>query len=144
MKETPPGVGIIGIDNIGNLLGIGIKGFAITDCKETSHKIILEIVLYVPEAPKNLITVTKWTEDRKENNGILTRRTYSISMCERDKFQKLAPHSVQCRIPMLQTNEGDAGAYQRFYDQHKTCSHNQACLLSTMTHHTHSYWRINR
>eukprot|EP00957_Ditylum_brightwellii_P021479 1620396-Ditylum_brightwellii.AAC.2 len=104
LREPPPGVGVIGIGGISKPSGLGTIVFTITDCKGSSHEIILENVLYVPEAPKNLILVTKWAEDRKDNCKILTRGTCSIFMWERDEFQKLVPHPVQCRIPMLQSH----------------------------------------
>eukprot|EP00957_Ditylum_brightwellii_P205282 15343181-Ditylum_brightwellii.AAC.1 len=119
MRVPPPGVGNVGVGGISKPSRIGTIVLTITDCKGASY-------------------------DRYDNCGVLTRRTYSICIRERDEFQKLVCHPVQYRVPMLQANEGDGGAYQRSYDKQKTCLHDQTCLLGTMTNHTHPYWGINR
>eukprot|EP00957_Ditylum_brightwellii_P189863 14454058-Ditylum_brightwellii.AAC.1 len=143
LREIPPGVSISGIGGIRKPSGIGTIVFSITDSKGASHEITLENALYVPDAPKNLISVTKWTEDRKVNCGIFTRGAYSILMWEKDELQKLVPHPVQYRIPMLQACEGDDSS-KIFYEKYKAYLHDQVCLLSDMTEHTYPYWGINR
>eukprot|EP00957_Ditylum_brightwellii_P023258 1754905-Ditylum_brightwellii.AAC.1 len=65
-------------------------------------------------------------------------------MWKKDEFQKLVPHPVQCRIPMLQAHEGDDGKYKAFYEKHKACLYDQVCLLNNMTEHDHPYWGIDR
>eukprot|EP00957_Ditylum_brightwellii_P208704 15358599-Ditylum_brightwellii.AAC.1 len=89
LRETPPGVGIVSIGGISKPSGIGTIVFTITESKGASHEITLENVLYIPDTPKNLISVTKWAEDRKDNYGILNRGTCSIFMWEKDELQKL-------------------------------------------------------
>eukprot|EP00957_Ditylum_brightwellii_P036750 2783001-Ditylum_brightwellii.AAC.1 len=70
------------------------------------HHVELEDVLYIPDAPKSLISIAQWSEERKDNCGILSQGTYSIFMWKEDAHQKLVSHLIPCKIPIMPVNEG--------------------------------------
>eukprot|EP00957_Ditylum_brightwellii_P090765 6911991-Ditylum_brightwellii.AAC.1 len=73
MREAPYGVGILGIGGVRKPEGIRTVVFHLTDSMGDVHQIELENVLYIPDAPKNLISITPWSEERKDNCGILSQ-----------------------------------------------------------------------
>eukprot|EP00957_Ditylum_brightwellii_P024589 1857327-Ditylum_brightwellii.AAC.1 len=80
MREVSEGISILGIGGVKKPAGIGTIVFQITDSMGRVHTIELENVLYIPDDPKNLISITQWSEERQDNYGILSRDTYSIFM----------------------------------------------------------------
>eukprot|EP00957_Ditylum_brightwellii_P120738 9209970-Ditylum_brightwellii.AAC.1 len=115
MRGPPPGIGVIGIGWIEKPMGIGTI-FWITDSTLEAMTIELENVLYIPSIPKNLIFISQWTIERKDDCGILSRGNYSIFLWNNDASQKLVPHPFNCRIPILQAHEGGETEYDRFQE----------------------------
>eukprot|EP00957_Ditylum_brightwellii_P127357 9711031-Ditylum_brightwellii.AAC.1 len=91
----------------------------------------LDNVLCISSAPKNLISISQWSEERKDDRGILTRCNYSIFLWNNDESQKLVPHPINCRIPMLQAHEGGETEFDRFQKKYESCLHDQFCMLAT-------------
>eukprot|EP00957_Ditylum_brightwellii_P202660 15331192-Ditylum_brightwellii.AAC.1 len=59
MREAPDGVGILVIGGVRKPEGIGTVVFQLTDSTGDVHQIELENVLYIPDAPRNLISITQ-------------------------------------------------------------------------------------
>eukprot|EP00957_Ditylum_brightwellii_P077277 5872867-Ditylum_brightwellii.AAC.1 len=73
MRDPPPGIGVLGIGWIEKPLGIGTIVFKITESTLEAKTIELENVLYMPSIPKNLISISQWSAERKDDCGILSR-----------------------------------------------------------------------
>eukprot|EP00957_Ditylum_brightwellii_P078722 5985537-Ditylum_brightwellii.AAC.1 len=52
-------------------------------------------------------------------------------MWEQDSQQKLVPHPVHCRIPLLEVNEGGRDTMSLFTNEHKDCLHDHTGLLAS-------------
>eukprot|EP00957_Ditylum_brightwellii_P008438 639227-Ditylum_brightwellii.AAC.1 len=80
MREAPDGIEILGIGGVRKPEGIRTVVFQLTDSIGNVHHIELENVLYITDAPKNLISITQWSEERKDNRSILSQGAHSIFM----------------------------------------------------------------
>eukprot|EP00957_Ditylum_brightwellii_P094593 7204765-Ditylum_brightwellii.AAC.2 len=78
MNAPPEGQGIFGVGDFRKPEGIRTVVFLITDSKGIEREIKLENGLYIPDAPKNLISISQWSRERKDNCGVFLRGTYSI------------------------------------------------------------------
>eukprot|EP00957_Ditylum_brightwellii_P171549 13060405-Ditylum_brightwellii.AAC.1 len=125
MRDPPPGIGVLGIGWIENPMGLETIFLKITDSTLEAKNIELENVLYIPSIPNNLISISQWSADRKDDSGILPRGSYSNFLWNNDASQKLVPHLVNCRIPMLQAHEGRETKYNRFQEEYKPYLHYQ-------------------
>eukprot|EP00957_Ditylum_brightwellii_P150194 11436969-Ditylum_brightwellii.AAC.1 len=72
MREAPDGVGILGIGRVRKSEGIGTVVFQLADSMGDVHEVELENILYISDAPKNLISIIQWSEERKDNCSILS------------------------------------------------------------------------
>eukprot|EP00957_Ditylum_brightwellii_P052223 3960347-Ditylum_brightwellii.AAC.1 len=70
MREAPNEVGILIIGGVRKPEGIGTVVFQLTDIMGDVYQVELENVLYIPDAPKNLILIAQWSEE-KDNNCII-------------------------------------------------------------------------
>eukprot|EP00957_Ditylum_brightwellii_P027417 2072984-Ditylum_brightwellii.AAC.1 len=59
-------------------MGIRTIVFQITDITLEVKIIELENALYIPSGPMNLISISQWSAERKDDCGILSRGNYSI------------------------------------------------------------------
>eukprot|EP00957_Ditylum_brightwellii_P122612 9350834-Ditylum_brightwellii.AAC.1 len=59
MREATDGIGILVIGRVRKPKGIGTVVFQLTDIMEDVHQIELENELYIPDAPKNPILITR-------------------------------------------------------------------------------------
>eukprot|EP00957_Ditylum_brightwellii_P131129 10001558-Ditylum_brightwellii.AAC.1 len=125
MRDPPPGIGVLGIGGIEKPMGFGTIIFQITDSTLEAKTIELENVLYIPSIPKSLISISQWSTERKDDCGILSKGNYSISLWNNDASQKLVPHPVNCRIPMLQAHEGGETEFDRLQEEYKHYLHDQ-------------------
>ena len=64
-------------------------------------------MIYLPDYPKNLISITRWSEDRDDNCGIFSRGKYSIFLWNDDRSKKVIYHPPDCPIPLMSVNEGE-------------------------------------
>ena len=102
-----PKVGVTGVAGSTMASGIGTIMFTITDDDGIKHKITLEDVIYLPESAKNLISTSKWSSDKHDNCGILSRGKFSIFMWDNDNNKKHIVHPPDCQIPLMPVNEAD-------------------------------------
>ena len=114
MREAPINNGILGIGGIRTPEGIGTITFQITDSTGKTQQIDLKNVLYIPDAPKNLISISQWSEERQDNCVIFSRGRYFIFTWKKDKCQNLVPHLVNYRIPMMQVNKYTEEIFEKF------------------------------
>ena len=63
-------IGVKGIAGPAKAEGIGTIEFMILDDNKGEHKIRLENVIYLPQAAKNLISISQWAQDKKDNCGV--------------------------------------------------------------------------
>ena len=94
-------VGVKGINGVTQAEGIGRVKFRILDDDDNLHDVTLDNVLYLPGAAKNLISISKWSEDKRDNCGIMTRGDYSLFMWSNDQHTKSIFHDASCRIPLM-------------------------------------------
>eukprot|EP00957_Ditylum_brightwellii_P094801 7219549-Ditylum_brightwellii.AAC.1 len=78
MREAPEGIGIICIGRVRKPEGIRTFAFQLTDSMGNFHQIELKSVFYISDAPKNLILITQWSEERKDNCGILSQHIFNF------------------------------------------------------------------
>ena len=81
-------IGVKGIAGSAKAEGIGTIEFVILDDNKEEHKIRLENVIYLPQAAKNLISISQWSKDKKDNCGVLSRRIVQYSYGTMIKIQK--------------------------------------------------------
>ena len=112
-----PKVGVTGVAGSTMASGIGTIMFTITDDDGIKHKITLEDVIYLPESAKNLISTSKWSSDKHDNCGILSRGKFSIFMWDNDNNKKHIVHPPDCQIPLMPVNEAD-DAFVLFNETH--------------------------
>ena len=60
--------------------GVGSVRFKLKDDGGKSHEITLNNVLYLPEASKNLISISQWSAEKGDNCGIISRGDHSLFM----------------------------------------------------------------
>ena len=102
-----PNIRVKWVSGIATTAGLGKIRFTITS-KTWEHKeITLDNVIYLPESPKNLISISRWSRDRGDDCGILSRGEYSMFLWDNDESQKLIHHSYEWPIPIMTVNEGD-------------------------------------
>eukprot|EP00957_Ditylum_brightwellii_P054458 4126087-Ditylum_brightwellii.AAC.1 len=131
MRDPSFGIGVLSIGGIEKPIGIGTIVFKITNIALEAKAIELQNFLYMPSIPKNLISISQWSAERKDDCGILSRGSYSIFLWSNDASQKLVPHPVNRRVPMLQAYEGGETEYDSFQEEYKPYLHDQYCLLAT-------------
>ena len=68
----------------------------------------------MPQCPKNLISIARWSKDRQDNCGIFSRGTYSIFLWNDDKCKKLMHNDPNCPIPLMSVNEGEGDEFEAF------------------------------
>ena len=73
-----PNIRVKGVSGIATASGIGTTRFTITSKTGENKEITLENVIYLPESPKNLISISIWSRDRGDDCGILSRGESSI------------------------------------------------------------------
>ena len=85
--------------------GIGTIQFTITDEDNVKHVIQLHDVIYLPESAKNLISTSKWADDKQDDCCVLSRGKYSVFLWDNDTKRKHITHSPDCPIPLMPVNE---------------------------------------
>ena len=107
-------MGIAGVGGTVVPLGIGTIRLSIKDSEGEDHIIELSNVIYLPDCPKNLILITRWSTDKGDNCGIFSRGKYSIFLWNHDKFKCLVDHPADCPIPLLSVNEGETDRFEAY------------------------------
>ena len=98
----------IGVQGVAGSLaaeGIGTIAFNITDDNGKLHAIVLQNVILLPSAPKNLISVSRWSKDACDDCTITSGGEYSVFRWGNERFKKTVHHPPECSIPLMQVNE---------------------------------------
>ena len=95
-------------------MGIGTVAFTIKNSDGVEECIKLQNTIYMPQCPKNLILVARWSKDRQDNCGIFSRGTYSIFLWNNDKCKRLIHNDPNCPIPIMLVNEGEEDEFEAF------------------------------
>ena len=107
-------VGVRGINGVSLAEGIGTVRFDVKDDDGKVHEITLHNVLYLPDASKNLISISQWSEEKQDNCGIISRGDHSLFMWDHDQNTKSILHRDSCKIPLMRVNENKSGAMAFF------------------------------
>ena len=110
-------VGVQGIAGRAVAKGIYTIVFTVTDDNIEKSTIILENVIHLPEASKNLISISQWSKDSQDNCVVISRSSRSTFMCDNDNKTKHIPHNPSCSIHLMQVNE-DEDEYTTFLRKH--------------------------
>ena len=106
-------VGVQGIAGRAVAKGIDTVVFTVTDDNGAKSTITLENVIHLPEASKNLISISQWSRDNQDNCGVMSRGSHSTFMWDNDHKTKHIPHNPSCSIPLMQVNN-DEDEYTKF------------------------------
>ena len=101
LKDIDDSILVNGISGSKAAKGIGTVKFMILDLKGVYHEIVLENVVFLPGAVKNLISVSQWSRDRGDDAGVLTRGKFSYFMWDNDSHKTLIDHPPDCPIPLM-------------------------------------------
>ena len=104
--NVAPNIRVKGVSGTSQASGIGRIKFTITNNESRQQEILLDNVIYLPKSPKNLISISRWSRDQKDDCGIMSRGEYSIFLWENDEYQKLIHHRHNCPILIMAVNEG--------------------------------------
>ena len=100
-------IGIRGVGGVAAATGIGTIQFNLLNSNSESDTITLKNLIYLPECPKNLLSIHRWSKDRGDDAGIFSRGDYSIFLWDNDNSKNLIHHPPACPIPLMTVNEGD-------------------------------------
>ena len=92
--------------------------FVLTDNKGFKHTSQLDNVIYLPESANNLISVSKWPDDKGDDCVIINRGRFSIFLGNQESNRKYIHHPPDFKILLMLVNEG-----------------NDEYVLFNMTHH---------
>ena len=123
-------IGVKGINGLVRASGIGTIKLNISTSSDATETIVLPNVIYLPKASKNLISVTKWSENLKDDAGILSRGTYSIFLWNEENSTKLIHHPPRCKIPLMPVNESTQDAFSTFLTEHTDKFSTPTCLFA--------------
>jgi hypothetical protein len=98
--------------------GIGTVSFSLKDDAGVTHNIDLQNVIFFPQAAQNLISVSQWSNDRKDNCSVTSRATDSTFTWGKDRYSKSIPHPPSVSIPLMRVNE-DRTEFALFVTQHQ-------------------------
>ena len=121
-------IGVVGVSGKCQAEGMGTVVFDVIDDQGIRNKITLERVIYLPSSSKNLISISQWSNDKGDDCGVISRGEYSLFMWDHDSKQKFIPHNPECKIPIMQVNEGD-GKFTSFLSTIDDKLMDKVCLL---------------
>ena len=110
---------IIGIGNKTVAAGIGSIKITLTDEEGADHEKILRNIIYLPDTPKNLISIHRCGMDNKDNCEIFTCPDHSIFFWDHDASKKIIQHPSNCPISIMQVNKGDNNKLDSFIQTNK-------------------------
>ena len=91
MRPTPK-IGVKGVSGSTMASGTETIKFVLKDDNGTKQKVQLDDVTYLPESAKTLISVSKWSEDKGNDCGVVSRGRFSIFMWDNDDNTKRIEH----------------------------------------------------
>ena len=78
MREISKYIGILVIGGTRRMEEIRKVTFQVTDRTGKTQHIELKNVLYISDAPNNIISISQWSEDIKDHFRVFYRGSYSI------------------------------------------------------------------
>ena len=72
-----------------------------------THHIKLHDVILLPGAPKNLVSISRWSKDRKDDCAMLLHGDHSVFLWGNEEFPKVVHHLPHCSIPLMEVNKRD-------------------------------------
>ena len=114
MSDLPNDVHVNGISGSSMAKGIGTVRFHIMDTEGHDHLIVLDNVIYLPGAAKNLISISQWAKDKGDNAGIMSRGTFSYFMWNDDAHQTVIGHPPDCPIPLMSVTTPGENRFSAF------------------------------
>ena len=135
-------IGVRGVNERTMAAGISTIPFTITDDENVKHTIVLHNVIYLPEAAKNLISTTKWSEDKQDDCGILSRGRCSIFMWNNNSKHKRINYPPNCNTPLMTVNENNE-AYVLFNSTHSSYFLDETLLMYDGVYTTQLTWTSN-
>ena len=102
-----PKIGVKWISGSTMVSGIGTIKCVLTDDSGAKHTIQLDDVIYLPESAKKSISVSKWSEDKGDYCGVISRGMFSVFMWDNDVNTKHIDHPLDCKILLMLVNECD-------------------------------------
>ena len=114
LNDLPNTVHVNGISGSSMAKGIGTIRFHIMDTKGHDHLVVLDNVIYLPGAAKNLISVSQWAKDKADNAGIMSRGTFSRFLWENDEHEAIIDHPPDCPIPLMSVTTPGENQFSAF------------------------------
>ena len=111
-------IGVQGISGSSSALGVGDVRFQLKDDDGVQHNITLQNTIFLPNAAKNLISITQWSADNDDDCGVMSRGGHTVFKWNNDKHTKTIFHPPGCPIPLMSVNESD-DPFALFVDRHK-------------------------
>ena len=124
------GLGVKGVNGIARAGGIGSIQIKVKNSQGKETQITLHNVIYLPNSAKNLISISRWSADRKDDCGIFSREKYSIFLWNNDTEHKYVPHNPYCKIPVMLVNEGANDNFSAFLASYGSNFCDNVCLLA--------------
>ena len=87
--------------------GLGSVRFKLKDDEGNQHNILLENVIYLPTATKNLLSIAQWSATNRDNCSVTSHGTQSVFRWNNDNNAKTIHHPPGCPIPLMAVNEND-------------------------------------
>ena len=100
-------IGVNGVTGSLTAEGIGTVQFRMQDDNEKQHLITLDNVILLPAAPKNLISISRWSKDVGDDCAVTSRGSYSVFQWGNDRYKKTVHHPPDCEIPLMHVNESE-------------------------------------
>ena len=83
-----------------------------------------------------MISITKWSDEKKDDCSVITRGRYSIFTWGNDAYSKRIDYSPLCPIPLMQVNDNNK-VFTLFLDKFKT-QFIDAAADDQLTRHEHN------
>ena len=105
ISEPATSIGVRGVSGSSTAEGIGTVKFRLKDDNKKTHDITLKNVIFLPQAAKNLISISQWSSDNSDDCNVTSRGKYSIFRWNHDEYSKTIIHPPNCPIPLMTVNE---------------------------------------
>ena len=112
-------IGVQGVAGSLEAEGRGTVMFVVNDDDGKRHNITLHDVILLPSAPKNLISISRWSKDLQDDCAVFSRGKHSVFMWGHDEFRKTVHHPPECSIPLMPVNT-DSSALTLFVNSHRS------------------------
>ena len=101
-----------------------------SDDGDINH-LVLENVAFVPGSPKNLISISQWEDERKDDVELRCKGKFSIFHWENYSKMKCVHHHPACKTPLLEVQIEDKKGFMSFCSLSKETKTNNMCMLAS-------------